>query len=241
MVDAPGLGPGGATRGGSSPLLGTIVSGFMDLRSAGQARFAIQGTLPCCRALPFRAGCVSLRGAHLRRSAWCLVPLEPFRPALRACGRPCFVTVSDPPPGSRKLARDTLLVSQRGKRVIAPRPRLTSNPAPFAQLLKALLGTFEATVKSTSPASGRSPRGETVFDFRFESFRVRRPEREADEDSSPESTPRTLPRGCPPRQIVFDRYPGSRKLARDKLLVSQRAKRVIAPQRGLTGIPAPFA
>ena len=169
MVDAPGLGPGGATRGGSSPLLGTIVSGFMDLRSAGQARFAIQGTLPCCRALPFRAGCVSLRGAHLRRSAWCLVPLEPFRPALRACGRPCFVTVSDPPPGSRKLARDTLLVSQRGKRVIAPRPRLTSNPAPFAQLLKALLGTFEATVKSTSPASGRSPRGETLLILTWDS------------------------------------------------------------------------
>jgi len=42
-------------------------------------------------------------------------------------------------------------------------------------LKKALLGTFQAIVmtlvmtilKSTSPESGRSPRGETDFDFRF--------------------------------------------------------------------------
>ncbi len=76
-------------------------------------------------------------------------------------GCPPGQIVFDRYPGSGKLARDKLLVSQRDKRFSAPQRYLTGNPAPFAQLVEALLGTFEATVKSTSPASGRSPRGET--------------------------------------------------------------------------------
>ena len=167
------------------------------------------------------------------------------------------------------------------------------------------MGTFEAIVKSTSPASGRSPRGEmplfclwdldpnptptpkrlsprasrlratffcqarqkkakallTSGAYRGTSFsgrsvapkigdrpRLRRsckaqPRWLATAESGRWSTTGSacVPRGYPPGQIVFDRYPGSGKLARDKLLVSQRAKRFSAPQRGLTGNPASFA
>jgi len=48
----------------------------------------------------------------------------------------------------------------------SPAPRTWTESATASRLLeKALLGTFQATVKSTSPESGRSPRGETAFDF----------------------------------------------------------------------------
>jgi len=47
-----------------------------------------------------------------------------------------------------------------------PAPRSSVEAAPACRLLgKALLGTFEVIVKSTSPESGRSPRGEIAVDF----------------------------------------------------------------------------
>ncbi len=114
-----------------------------------------------------------ITGRHrLRRSCRAQSPGLPMVDAGRwsASGSTCIRRVCprgrnifDRCSGSRKLALYTLLASQRCKPFIAPRQCLTSNPAPFAPPVEALLGTFEAIVKSTSPASGRSPRGETLL------------------------------------------------------------------------------